>query len=830
MAGYADQLTIKVSAEDAGVKASVNAMRSEIRGLEKELAKSNAEWMKTGRGSEQIKRAEQRIVGLRTEIEKLTGTQRKATAQTKAHGNAFTRMGQQVNKALGGLNNPLLLAGGGIALAMFAKKTITAASDVTESLNKTKVIFGEASQAVIDYADTAADRFGQSKSQALAAAANFASLGKAAGLSGAELSDFALKLSGLAADISSFNNMAPEEAIVALSAALRGEYEPLRRANILLDAASLSQSAYDAGLTKTLQKTLPQNIKVMAAYQEILDQSTDQQGDFNRTQDDYANLSRRVAAEWQNLQAAIGESFMPAAKQALIVLKAIFGIVGGLDPGIRGLIFTFAAVAASLVFAVPKLLAFKTALLETAAAQATAAAGGGTFKQMLSSLVGGINWVTVAIAAAVAALVAYTTAQANAQAGVQALLLTLDENGRVTADTAKRTSDEIAKDIQGYEDWQRVMDATGMSQADLVNALVEGGDAAARVHERLDEASESSHALAWMWSAEARALKGAHNAYENQEEQLYDTAVAFDLAAGAAGDIVDPLNNGADAAARAARNTERLTAAETELADAISAAELVIQRRELRRARKKAIKEFKEKPSEIAGEAMVKANLALAKTYKDPAKQAQFLIDSELELESIVEASTLPGNIKSNIEDPMHMAIVPAKELLGYLNDISNMTGARLRYHLYLYQSGGGGGTPTQPHQPTSSGNSNDMMIPGRADGGPVWGPGTGTSDSIPMNLSNGEFVVRAAAVRALGIDTLASINRADKMVDPSLYTRLASRDAARAPVPQPVAVQAQSGPAIGSVVVNNPAQTVDVERAVLTALRRADRIKRERG
>jgi hypothetical protein len=116
------------------------------------------------------------------------------------------------------------------------------------------------------------------------------------------------------------------------------------------------------------------------------------------------------------------------------------------------------------------------------------------------------------------------------------------------------------------------------------------------------------------------------------------------------------------------------------------------------------------------------------------------------------------------------------------------------------------------------------------ATGGYITGAGTGTSDSIPAMLSNGEFVVRAAAVRALGIDTLTSINRADKMVDPSLYTRLASRDAARAPVAQPVAVQAQSGPAIGSVVVNNPAQTVDVERAVLTALRRAERIKRERG
>jgi len=45
------------------------------------------------------------------------------------------------------------------------------------------------------------------------------------------------------------------------------------------------------------------------------------------------------------------------------------------------------------------------------------------------------------------------------------------------------------------------------------------------------------------------------------------------------------------------------------------------------------------------------------------------------------------------------------------------------------------------------------------ADGGLVRGPGSGTSDSIPANLSNGEFVVRAAAVRALGLDALESIN-----------------------------------------------------------------------
>jgi hypothetical protein len=55
----------------------------------------------------------------------------------------------------------------------------------------------------------------------------------------------------------------------------------------------------------------------------------------------------------------------------------------------------------------------------------------------------------------------------------------------------------------------------------------------------------------------------------------------------------------------------------------------------------------------------------------------------------------------------------------------------------------------------------------GKAEGGPITGPGTATSDSIPAvgpggrlyRLSNGEFVVRAAAVRNWGLDFMERIN-----------------------------------------------------------------------
>jgi hypothetical protein len=44
--------------------------------------------------------------------------------------------------------------------------------------------------------------------------------------------------------------------------------------------------------------------------------------------------------------------------------------------------------------------------------------------------------------------------------------------------------------------------------------------------------------------------------------------------------------------------------------------------------------------------------------------------------------------------------------------------------------------------------------------GGYIRGPGTGTSDSIPARLSNGEYVIKAAAVSKYGVDFFNSLNQ----------------------------------------------------------------------
>lgn len=54
---------------------------------------------------------------------------------------------------------------------------------------------------------------------------------------------------------------------------------------------------------------------------------------------------------------------------------------------------------------------------------------------------------------------------------------------------------------------------------------------------------------------------------------------------------------------------------------------------------------------------------------------------------------------------------------------------------------------------------ASDGDIPAFAAGGKVRGPGTGTSDSIVARLSNGEYVMRAAAVRQYGTNLLDNMN-----------------------------------------------------------------------
>lgn len=60
------------------------------------------------------------------------------------------------------------------------------------------------------------------------------------------------------------------------------------------------------------------------------------------------------------------------------------------------------------------------------------------------------------------------------------------------------------------------------------------------------------------------------------------------------------------------------------------------------------------------------------------------------------------------------------------------------------------------------------ISVAGFATGGHITGPGTGTSDDIPIWASNGEFMLKAAAVQKIGLDNLNYMNQTGKL--PNMY------------------------------------------------------------
>ena len=217
-----------------------------------------------------------------------------------------TAVGSAIGTALGGI-----AVMGLTKLVGFVQESIGAASNMNETMSKTQAIFGDATQSVLDFAAGAADSLGLSKQQALDASSTFAVFGKSAGLAGTDLSKFSGDLVGLSADFASFYNTSPQDAITAIGAALRGESEPIRRYNVLLNDASLRQTAFEMGIVSTTKKALTPQQKVLAAQAEIMKQSGVAQGDFMKTSKGMANQQRILTAQLANVSAEFGEAFLP---------------------------------------------------------------------------------------------------------------------------------------------------------------------------------------------------------------------------------------------------------------------------------------------------------------------------------------------------------------------------------------------------------------------------------------------------------------------------------------------------------------------------------------
>jgi hypothetical protein len=395
---------------------------------------------------------------------------------------------------------------------------IRAASDFEESTSKVNVIFGRASKSVKDFAKDAAVSLGQSQQDVLSAAGTFGTFGKAAGLAGEDLALFTTDFVALSTDLASFNNTSPEEAVLAIGAALRGESEPLRRYGVLLNDAVLRQEAMTLGIYDG-KGALTAQQKVLAAQAAIYKQTNDAQGDFVRTSDGLANSQRTLGAVLKNVQIELGTKLLPAIQEfsnSLVDISLwvqrnpetftkigkgfeyIFKMVDPATKGIRGFLGAIKAVAGLVNGAEKATGAWNQELGRSSQQQMRMADAAGIFNKGLTEQeekVGGAKKEVESFAAALKDKLGEALSDANDA---------LADAKSAFTDFATSVSDSI-KSAFSFADAQEAGKETGAGFLDGLRSQVKGiMDYAAKIQTLLDK-ELSQEALAQVLASGAEA-------------------------------------------------------------------------------------------------------------------------------------------------------------------------------------------------------------------------------------------------------------------------------------------------------------------------------------
>lgn len=206
---------------------------------------------------------------------------------------------------------------------------ITGASDLAETVNKSNTIFGTAAKVVEVWGDKATVNLGLSKAAALQAASGFGNMFTQLGYTSAAAADLSTKTVQMAADLGSFNNIPTADVADRISAALRGEYDSLQALIPNINAARVEREALTmTGKASAAQLTAQE--KAAATLAIVERDGAAAMGDYARTSDEFANSSKTVTAEMEEMQAEVGTALLPVLKEMLGFVKQ------SVIPGFKG--------------------------------------------------------------------------------------------------------------------------------------------------------------------------------------------------------------------------------------------------------------------------------------------------------------------------------------------------------------------------------------------------------------------------------------------------------------------------------------------------------------
>jgi hypothetical protein len=277
-------------------------------------------------------------------------------ADTSQAASEMGRLGDSTQSFADRAAKAAAVAAGFAAVGAGIMKAAEAASKLEQATGGVEAVFKSSAGAVKQWADQAATSIGLSKSQYMDLATLIGSQLKNAGVAMDELGPSTNRLIQQGADLAAMFGGTTAEAVSSISAALKGERDPIEKYGITLTEAGVQAEILALGLD-TSTTAAQQNAKAIATMSLITKQGGDAWGAAAREADTFAAQQQVMKAVLENTMAALGSIFlpmladlaraftdmMPAIQAMLTPLANLVAVLLSMPTPILGVVAAFAA-------------------------------------------------------------------------------------------------------------------------------------------------------------------------------------------------------------------------------------------------------------------------------------------------------------------------------------------------------------------------------------------------------------------------------------------------------------------------------------------------------
>lgn len=246
----------------------------------------------------------------------------RVTAANEKQRKSYLSLSNQMNSFMRNMAKLVSLK----AIATYLGNAVAKFNDFYEATD----LFHNAMGGLSDEADSLIskmqDLLGVDPTNAMTYMATIQSLGTSFGLASDKAYILSKNLTQLAYDEASYWNKDVSETFTAMSSAISGEIEPIRRLGIDLSQARLQQELLALGFNKQVS-SLSQADKAVLRYIAIMKQTTNIQGNLAQTINSPANQIKILKAQLDMLAKSVGSLLYPALKSILPPLIAAVQLI-----------------------------------------------------------------------------------------------------------------------------------------------------------------------------------------------------------------------------------------------------------------------------------------------------------------------------------------------------------------------------------------------------------------------------------------------------------------------------------------------------------------------